>query len=120
MADPKNSNLTIPPQGMLRGLLLRAKLVLSLMGDRRVSLWVKLIPIGAFIYVVSPIDLIMGIPGVDALDDAAVAALGAYLFIELCPPDVVKEHMKKLTSNMDIVDSQDEVVDADSVDIKDK
>ncbi len=120
MADKKSSNLTVPPQGMLRGLLMRAKLILSLMGDRRVSPWVKLIPIGALIYWISPVDLIMGIPGIDALDDVAVIALGSYLFIELCPPDVVKEHMKKLTSNMDIVDGQEDVVDADSVDIKDK
>ena len=120
MADKKNTSLTIPPQGMLRGLLTRAKLVWYLMGDKRVSPWVKLIPIGAFIYWVSPVDLLMGIPGIDALDDAAVIALGTYLFIELCPPNVVQEHMKKLTSNMDIVDGRDDVVDADSVDIKDK
>ncbi len=120
MADKNNGNLTIPPQGMLRGLLMRAKLILSLMGDRRVSPWVKLIPIGTLIYWISPVDLIMGFPGIDALDDVAVIALGSYLFIELCPPDVVAEHTKKLTSNMDIVDGQDEVVDADSVDIKDK
>ena len=120
MANKKNTNLTVPPQGMMRGLLMRAKLIWSLMGDRRVSPWVKLIPIGALIYWISPVDLIMGIPGIDALDDVAVIALGNYLFIELCPPDVVKEHMKKLNSNMDIVDGQDEVVDADSVDIKDK
>ena len=120
MADKRNSSLSIPPQGFLRGLLTRAKLILSLMGDKRISPWVKLIPIGTFIYWISPIDLIMGIPGVDALDDAAVSALGSYRFIELCPPGIVQEHMKKLTSNRDIVDGQDEVIDADSVDIKDK
>jgi uncharacterized membrane protein YkvA (DUF1232 family) len=116
MAQKKD--LMVPPQGMFRNLLMRAKLVLRLMGDKRVNPWVKLIPIGALIYVVSPWDLIMVIPGVDALDDIAVASLGLYLFIELCPQDVVQEHMKKLTSNMDIIEGQNDVVDADSVEIK--
>lgn len=118
MADKKD--IMIPPQGMWRGLILRTKLILRLLGDKRVSPWVKLIPIGALVYVISPIDLIMGIPGVDAVDDAAVLGLGSYLFIEMCPPDVVKEHVKKLTSNMDVADGQDDVVDGEAKDITEK
>ena len=30
------------------------------------------------------------------LDDAAVVGLGMYLFLELCPPDVVQEHKEAL------------------------
>jgi hypothetical protein len=44
------------------------------------------------------------------------------MFIELCPPDVVREHMRQLTSNNDIVDnpSRDvEVIDAEVTDIPD-
>lgn len=115
MADKKD--IMIPPLGMWRGLILRTKLILRLLGDKRVSPWVKLIPIGALIYVVSPIDLIMGIPGVDALDDAAVLGLGSYLFIEMCPPDVVREHIRKLTSNMDVVEGQDDIVEGEAKDI---
>jgi uncharacterized membrane protein YkvA (DUF1232 family) len=118
MADKKSNKLIVSQGGVLRNLVFQAKLILRLMGDRRVSPWVKLIPVGALIYLVSPIDIIMGIPGVDALDDAAIVWLGSNLFIELCPPDVVKEHMQELSSNLDD-DSSDDIVDAESTDVDD-
>jgi uncharacterized membrane protein YkvA (DUF1232 family) len=119
MADKKD--LMIPPQGgVIKELVARLKLIVRLMGDRRVSPWLKLIPIGALVYLVSPIDLIMGIPGVDALDDTAVLWLGSYLFIEFCPPDVVSEHIKALGANSGEKDKDEgNIVDADSVEIKD-
>ena len=71
---------------------------------------------------VSPIDLIpdIALPVIGELDDAAILWLTNYLFIELCPPNIVQEHVKKLTSNMDIVNGQDNVVEADSVEIKEE
>jgi uncharacterized membrane protein YkvA (DUF1232 family) len=120
MADKKNRDLMVAPQsGVIHDLVVRARLIFRLIGDRRVSIWAKLVPIGALVYVLSPIDLIMGIPGLDALDDAAVIGLGSYVFIELCPPAVVKEHMKALNSNMD-ESAGDEIVDADATEIKDQ
>ena len=118
MAGKNSRKLTVPQGGVLRNLVFQMKLILRLMGDRRVSPWVKLIPVGAFIYLVSPIDIIMGIPGVDALDDAAIVWLGSNLFIELCPPDVVREHREALSSNVDD-DSMDDVIDADTTDVND-
>ena len=47
----------------------------------------------------------------------ALVSLGAYLFIEFCPPDVVQEHMQQLTSNMDTVTGQDDVIDAETEDL---
>jgi len=64
-----------------------------------------------------PIDLIAGIPGLSALDDIAIVSLGNYLFVELCPPDVVNEHMKSLTSNLDPGSASDEIVDAEATDL---
>jgi uncharacterized membrane protein YkvA (DUF1232 family) len=90
------------------------------MGDRRVSPWAKLIPVGALIYLVSPVDLIMGIPGLDAVDDITVLWFGGTLFVELCPPEVVKEHVKALAGNMEVAGSQDEVVDVEATDVSDK
>ena len=117
MADKKD--LMIPPQGgVLKELVARLKLIVRLMGDRRVSPWLKLIPIGALVYLISPIDLIMGIPGVDALDDTAVLWLGSYLFIEFCPPDVVSEHIKALSAKTS-ARADDDIIDAESVEIKD-
>ena len=120
MSNKKRGDLVVSSGGgMLRDLVLRFKLILRLMGDKRVNPFIKLIPIGSLIYLISPIDLISGIPGVSALDDVALVSLGAYLFIEFCPPDVVQEHMQKLTSNMDVVEGNDEIVDAEAIDLDD-
>lgn len=87
-----------PDRGPFQNLTLRVKLILRLIGDKRVNIFLKLLPIVALIYVVSPIDLIPGavIPVIGALDDAAVLWLGATLFINLCPEEVVQEHMDAL------------------------
>jgi uncharacterized membrane protein YkvA (DUF1232 family) len=84
--------------GFFQDLILRAKLILRLMGDKRINTLLKLLPIAALIYLVSPIDLLPGavIPFIGALDDAAVIWLGATLFVSLCPEEVVQEHMNAL------------------------
>ena len=118
MPDKKNRKIVVPAsRGMTRDFVDRLKLILKLMGDSRVSPWVKLIPIGAIAYLISPIDIIMGIPGVAALDDAAILWIGSNLFVELCPPDVVQEHMQDLGNN--IQDNSGEIVDADATDVND-
>lgn len=121
MANKKSDKMVIRSNdGMFRGLMLRLKLIVRLMGDNRVNPLLKLLPIGSLIYLIFPFDLISVIPGVSALDDMAIVSLGAYMFIEFCPPDVVEEHMRELTSNMDSVDSLDDVVDAEAVDMDDE
>ena len=118
MADRKNRKLAAPAQGgMTRDVVNRLKLIFRLMGDPRVSPLVKLIPVGALVYLVSPIDIVMGIPGVSALDDAAILWFGSNLFVELCPPEVVQEHMQALGGLVD--DASGEVVDADATDVND-
>jgi uncharacterized membrane protein YkvA (DUF1232 family) len=95
-------DIMIPPQGgMIRDFVLRVKLILRLLGDRRVSPWLKIIPVAGLAYLVSPIDLIPDIvlPVIGELDDAAVLWLTNYLFIELCPPEIVAEHVKALGAN---------------------
>ena len=87
-----------PNVGFFQDLVSRLKLILRLIGDRRVNFFVKLLPIAAAIYVVSPVDLIPGaiIPFIGALDDAAVIWLGTTLFMALCSDDVVQEHIDAL------------------------
>jgi uncharacterized membrane protein YkvA (DUF1232 family) len=121
MANKKSDKMVVRSnEGMFRGLMLRLKLIVRLMGDNRVNPFLKLLPIGSLIYLIFPFDLISVIPGVSALDDMAIVSLGAYMFIEFCPPDVVEEHMRSLTSNMDSVDSMDDVVDAEAVEMDDE
>ena len=117
MANKKSGKVLVPAHdgGMFRPAILRFKLIMRLLGDRRVSPWLKLIPVGALVYLVSPIDIIMGIPGIDALDDAAVLWFGSSLFVDLCPVDVVNEHMQELTSN--VSDDSGDIVDAETTDV---
>jgi uncharacterized membrane protein YkvA (DUF1232 family) len=84
--------------GFFQDLVLRIKLILRLIGDQRVNFLLKLLPIAAAIYVISPVDLIPGavLPVIGALDDAAVIWLGTTLFVALCPEEVVQEHTNAL------------------------
>jgi len=122
----KRSSGSITPSqgGVFKETILRVKLIFRLIGDRRVSPWVKLIPIAGLVYWISPVDLIMGIPGIDAIDDVAVLWFAQYMFIELCPPDVVRELSKQLSSNNTIVDEvnlgDEEIVDGEATDVTDK
>jgi uncharacterized membrane protein YkvA (DUF1232 family) len=97
MADKKNI-FQYADRGFIQNLTMRIKLILRLMADKRVNILLKLLPIGALIYLVSPIDLIPGalIPFIGALDDVAVIWLGATLFVDLCPEEVVQEHVEAL------------------------
>ena len=124
MASKKDDSRSIIPSqgGMFRDLIMRIKLILRLMADRRVNPFLKLIPIASLVYVVSPIDLVSGVmlPVVGALDDAAVLGFGVYLFLELCPTHIVQEHVRILSSNLDVIEQPDEdVIDAEVVDLPD-
>jgi len=122
MADKQSNKLITPPQGgMLRDFVARLKLIGRLMADRRVNIFLKLLPLASLAYLFSPVDLLPGVvlPVVGALDDAAVLWIGATLFVELCPPKVVEEHMNELTdTNGD--DSSGDIVDAETTDVDDK
>ena len=87
----------VPSQGggMLHELGLRLKLIVRLMRDPRVSPLLKLLPVGTLAYLIVP-DLAIG-----PIDDAVVIWLGSVLFVELCPPEVVKEHTDALHSVVD-------------------
>jgi uncharacterized membrane protein YkvA (DUF1232 family) len=120
MADKKSGKLMVPPKGgVLKDLVKRLKLITRLMGDRRVSMFVKLLPLASLAYLFWPADAIPVIPVIGALDDAAILWIGSTLFMELCPPNVVKEHEAELESNLE-EDGGGDVVDAEATDINDK
>ncbi len=97
---PKEKFALISPEkaGLIQELVLRIKLILRLMADRRVNFFLKFLPIAALVYLFSPVDLAPGLtlPVIGALDDAAVLWMGASLFVALCPDNVVQEHLDKL------------------------
>lgn len=115
-------DIMIPPQGgLVRDFILRVKLILRLIGDKRVNPWLKVIPVAGLVYLISPLDIIPDImlPVIGELDDAAILWLTNYLFVELCPPEVVAEHVKALTS-ASAPHQDDDVIDGETVEIKDQ
>jgi uncharacterized membrane protein YkvA (DUF1232 family) len=125
----RSSGSIVPSQGgVIKDTLLRIKLIFRLMGDKRVNPWLKLIPIAGVLYLISPLDLIPDVvfPVIGELDDIAILWLTNHFFIEFCPPDVVREHVRKLASNSDIIEEElnraadDDVVDGEATDITDR
>ena len=81
-----------------RNLILQARLVWLLMTDPRVPLWIKALPVGSLVYLIVPFDFDF-VPILGYADDVVVLALGFKLFIDLCPAEIVEEHMQELTSH---------------------
>ena len=71
--------------------LLHLKLIYALINNRRVNPFLKLLPLAGIIYLIYPFDLIPMLLGVSAIDDIAVMWFFQYMFVELCPPNVVQE-----------------------------
>ncbi len=118
MTEKKSSDIMVTQQGgVVRNILNQLKLIARLMGDSRVSVFAKLIPLGTLVYLISPIDAV-SLPIIGAVDDAALLWLGSYIFTELCPPSVVEEHMKALAGNATVDSSNENVVDAETTDVK--
>ena len=62
------------------------------MWDRRVPIWIKLIPVLAVIYVLSPIDIIPDVlVGFGQLDDLGILLIGLQVFLNLIPKDISSE-----------------------------
>ncbi len=89
--QPTKPKVKIPNRGVLQELLLRGRLILRLLRDPRVPWYLKLLPVGATVYLVAP-DLLP----LNPLDDTVIVGLGFYLFVELCPEAVVSEHLRAL------------------------
>ncbi len=88
-----NSGRGITPykSGFLPEVSLRIKLIAKLISDRRVSVLLKAIPVASLIYFFVYPDLAIG-----PIDDALVIWLTTYLFVDLCPDEVVEEHIARL------------------------
>lgn len=76
--------------GVFQDLGDRFRLIIRLIADRRVNIFLKLIPVGSLVYLVFP-DILPG-----PIDDGLIIWLGSYLFVELCPQDVVKDHLNTI------------------------
>ena len=103
----------------LTSLTNRIKLIYRLMMDPRVNALLKVLPVSSLLYFIFP-DLMPG-----PIDDAIMLWLSTYLFVELCPPDIVDEHLREInrviTGDYRDVDSEEgEIIDGEIVDIDDE
>ena len=83
--------------GFFAELWQQAKLVGQLMLDRNVPIYLKLLPVAAIAYIISPFDFIPDvIPGLGQLDDLGILLVGAKIFIEMAPSDIVAQYLGRL------------------------
>jgi uncharacterized membrane protein YkvA (DUF1232 family) len=83
--------------GFLGELWQQVRLVFHLLKDREVPIYLKVLPLLGILYTLFPIDLITDvIPVLGQLDDLTILLIGAKVFIEMAPPQVVARHMAQM------------------------
>jgi len=120
MTDQFNSRKTSSEEkNIFKNMMLRLRLILRLMNDNRVNGLIKLLPFGSLAYLIFPFDFIPGglINMIGAVDDVAVMWFGFTLFLELCPADVVDEHISLLTGRVTSTEDGD-IVDGEVVELE--
>jgi uncharacterized membrane protein YkvA (DUF1232 family) len=80
------------------------KLAYCLLRDERVPRAPKAVLLAALGLIVSPIDFPAWIPVLGELDMLALGILAVQTFIEACPEDIRREHMKALDAKDSIFD----------------
>lgn len=85
--------------GAVTGLARNARLIWRLLRDRRVPLWTKAVIPAALVYVLAPIDLLPdAMLGLGQLDDLSILLLGFKFFTDLCPREIVQQHLTEMGS----------------------
>lgn len=96
--------------GILAGIIKNARLVWRLLRDPGVPASLKMIPPATLLYLLFPFDFLPDLAlGLGQLDDVAVILLGLKLFIELCPQEIVRRHLREMSSvsgNYRVVDEE--------------
>jgi len=93
----ENSEAPARGIGFFGQLIQQLRLSWALLLDNRVPWILKLIPLGAIVYVISPLDLIPDvIPVLGQLDDLGILMMALRLFNSMAPADVVDEHINRL------------------------
>lgn len=73
------------------------KLFLRLLTDSRVLFGAKALLVGAAVYALSPLDFIPdALPFLGEVDDLAIFLMACRTFIQLCPREVLDEHVARI------------------------
>jgi len=94
----KNRNDLQPPKdsNIFRGIGDHLRLVWLLWTDSRVNPLLKILPLGSLVYLISPFDMVIPL-----IDDIGVFWFFTYLFIELCPEEIVAEHRQNIINTIE-------------------
>ncbi len=93
--------------GFISDIILKVRLTIKLLQDKRVNTWYKLVPALCLVYLIVPLDFLFG-----PIDDAVVLYLGMDWFISLCPVDIVQEHTDMIKGKSGNKDAE-QIVDAE-------
>lgn len=115
MNQNPNRKVVVRSGSFFQDLTNRFRLISRLLVDPRVSPLVKILPVATLAYVIVPIDLLP----LNPIDDAFVLWVGTTLFVELCPPQVVDEHVQALARRASTGQAQSNVAGQPNADIID-
>ena len=110
MADHDRFKKLADNPSFFKSLGTEIRLLIKLLGDKRVPFWIKLIPLGTLVYFFVP-------EPIPFVDDVVVMSVGIYAFLELCPEDVVEEYRLKLY-NKKVGRAEDVVIDEVAGDVE--
>ena len=94
-----DSTLTtdVKSEGFWKEIWRQARLVWHLLRSPEVPIYLKLVPLAAVVYALIPTDLVPDfLPVLGQLDDVTALLVGAKVFIELSPQEVVAQHLQSL------------------------
>ena len=97
--------------GFLQETWEQAQLVWRLFKDREVPIYLKALPIGALVYLISPLDILPDFifpPIVGQLDDFTALLAAGKLFIELSPKHVLEKHLAEIRGTDYIVTTEED------------
>jgi len=104
--NSKGINRNFGP-GFVSDIILKVRLTINLLKDKRVNPWYKLVPALCLVYLIVPLDFLFG-----PVDDAVVLYMGIEWFISLCPANLVQEHTDQIKGKTEKKEP-DQVVDAE-------
>ncbi len=87
----------------------KIRLVYRLMLDPEVPIYLKLLPFIGIIYQLIPYEFLPDlIPGLGQLDDLTILIIGAKMFIDMSPHQVVERHLRSLRTQRDSISAGNE------------
>lgn len=97
MLERRGEDFPVENAGLLASVIRNLRLIWRLVRDGRVPTWAKAVLVLAIAYLLFPLDFLPDyILGLGQLDDVTVLLLGIKLFLSLCPPAVIREHLRQV------------------------